>query len=181
MHIGANCKAWYTEYKVDASGHVDFTMESVVYMGEATLESCKALPTVPPLADAFNLGVLPKPCIVEYDNGMLGLLSRFALVVKRSVRVRGSAFEVKWPTAFPGEGWTAVLPGDEIYLNPMEMANADRFKAFCCKSCVMPDDEDMIGCENDKCSHGEWFHLNCVGLTAVPAGAFYCEKCADNL
>jgi hypothetical protein len=37
----------------------------------------------------------------------------------------------------------------------------------------------MVGCENDTCNHGKWFHLECVGLTAVPNGPFYCEKCAE--
>ncbi|CAN0554378.1 unnamed protein product, partial [Ectocarpus sp. 8 AP-2014] len=26
---------------------------------------------------------------------------------------------------------------------------------------------DMIGCDNEDCEHGEWFHYHCVGLEMV--------------
>lgn len=35
---------------------------------------------------------------------------------------------------------------------------------------------DMIGCDNDDCEI-EWFHFECVGLTAQPAGKWYCPEC----
>ncbi|KAL3423679.1 PHD-finger domain-containing protein [Phlyctema vagabunda] len=39
----------------------------------------------------------------------------------------------------------------------------------------------MIGCENDQCEK-EWFHLECVGLTEIPARTtkWYCPDCRVN-
>jgi hypothetical protein len=27
----------------------------------------------------------------------------------------------------------------------------------------------MVGCDNDNCKNGEWFHLGCVSLKDAPA------------
>lgn len=35
---------------------------------------------------------------------------------------------------------------------------------------------DMIGCDNPNCAL-EWFHYQCVGLTAPPKGKWYCKEC----
>ncbi|ORY66625.1 hypothetical protein BCR35DRAFT_282865 [Leucosporidium creatinivorum] len=35
---------------------------------------------------------------------------------------------------------------------------------------------DMIGCENEDCLR-EWFHMECVGLTAAPSGVWFCRDC----
>ena len=35
---------------------------------------------------------------------------------------------------------------------------------------------EMIGCDNDNCKI-EWFHTECVGLTAPPKGTWYCPDC----
>eukprot|EP00039_Didymoeca_costata_P015745 m.272660 g.272660 ORF g.272660 m.272660 type:complete len:245 (-) comp16275_c7_seq1:5335-6069(-) len=35
----------------------------------------------------------------------------------------------------------------------------------------------MVGCENENCQNGEWFHLECVGLTEVPKGKWWCPAC----
>jgi hypothetical protein len=34
----------------------------------------------------------------------------------------------------------------------------------------------MVACDGENCPH-EWFHYDCVGLTAPPKGAWYCEHC----
>ncbi|KAH8835067.1 hypothetical protein DL96DRAFT_21045 [Flagelloscypha sp. PMI_526] len=34
----------------------------------------------------------------------------------------------------------------------------------------------MIGCDNQKCEK-EWFHIECVGLSDVPDGGWYCDVC----
>ncbi|KAI8818478.1 inhibitor of growth proteins N-terminal histone-binding-domain-containing protein [Fimicolochytrium jonesii] len=36
---------------------------------------------------------------------------------------------------------------------------------------------DMIGCDNSDCDL-EWFHYECVGLTAPPKGSWFCPACA---
>eukprot|EP00037_Helgoeca_nana_P033244 m.417156 g.417156 ORF g.417156 m.417156 type:complete len:297 (-) comp30308_c0_seq1:400-1290(-) len=36
---------------------------------------------------------------------------------------------------------------------------------------------DMVGCDNDDCESGEWFHYKCVGLTEEPNGTWYCFEC----
>lgn len=36
---------------------------------------------------------------------------------------------------------------------------------------------DMIGCDNPQCVI-EWFHYQCVGLSAPPRGKWYCPDCA---
>lgn len=35
---------------------------------------------------------------------------------------------------------------------------------------------DMIGCDNDDCSI-EWFHFECLGITVLPKGKWYCPDC----
>lgn len=36
---------------------------------------------------------------------------------------------------------------------------------------------EMIGCDNPDCPI-EWFHFNCVGLSAKPKGKWFCSKCS---
>ena len=41
---------------------------------------------------------------------------------------------------------------------------------LCVFGCVSLDDEDepMVGCDNNECRHGAWFHFKCVGVRKVP-------------
>ncbi|XP_063710544.1 inhibitor of growth protein 4-like isoform X2 [Symsagittifera roscoffensis] len=36
---------------------------------------------------------------------------------------------------------------------------------------------EMIGCDNPDCPI-EWFHFNCVGLSAKPKGKWFCSRCS---
>ncbi|XP_070558329.1 inhibitor of growth protein 3-like [Ptychodera flava] len=36
---------------------------------------------------------------------------------------------------------------------------------------------EMVGCDNDDCPNGEWFHYGCVGLSEAPKGKWYCPQC----
>ena len=39
---------------------------------------------------------------------------------------------------------------------------------------------EMVGCDGENCPY-EWFHMECVGLTAPPKGSWYCDEClAEN-
>ncbi|XP_064398780.1 inhibitor of growth protein 5-like isoform X2 [Halichondria panicea] len=38
---------------------------------------------------------------------------------------------------------------------------------------------EMIGCDNADCPI-EWFHFQCVGLTAKPKGKWYCTRCTQD-
>ncbi|CAG8543034.1 7134_t:CDS:2 [Dentiscutata erythropus] len=38
---------------------------------------------------------------------------------------------------------------------------------------------EMIGCDGENCPI-EWYHLDCVGLKAVPEGRWYCDTCIGN-
>ena len=51
----------------------------------------------------------------------------------------------------------------------------DETKPYCL--CGKPQYGEMVGCDNDACASGEWFHLHCVGLTAAPKGAWKCPPC----
>lgn len=33
--------------------------------------------------------------------------------------------------------------------------------------CLAPAALQQIGCDNEDCEHGEWFHYHCVGLQQV--------------
>ncbi|KAH7684574.1 Inhibitor of growth protein 4, partial [Aphelenchoides avenae] len=35
---------------------------------------------------------------------------------------------------------------------------------------------EMVGCDNNDCLI-EWFHFQCVGLTAKPRGKWFCPQC----
>mmetsp|Transcript_18968 Transcript_18968/g.56524 ORF Transcript_18968/g.56524 Transcript_18968/m.56524 type:complete len:245 (-) Transcript_18968:411-1145(-) len=42
--------------------------------------------------------------------------------------------------------------------------------------CQKPSHGEMVACDNDECAL-EWFHYECVGLTAAPVGQWYCPDC----
>ena len=42
--------------------------------------------------------------------------------------------------------------------------------------CKQKKGGDMVGCENRSCP-AQWFHLECVGLTTLPHGKWYCRTC----
>jgi len=42
--------------------------------------------------------------------------------------------------------------------------------------CQKPSYGEMVGCDNAACQY-EWFHYDCVGLKAPPAGKWYCPQC----
>lgn len=61
--------------------------------------------------------------------------------------------------------------------------NDDQSQRYCiCKGFSYGE---MIGCDNENCPHGEWFHLRCVGLTIAtkPSGKqkWYCPRCAADM
>ncbi|KAF0396455.1 inhibitor of growth protein 2-like isoform X3 [Gigaspora margarita] len=39
---------------------------------------------------------------------------------------------------------------------------------------------EMIGCDGENCPI-EWYHLECVGLKAVPEGRWFCDTCIGNV
>ncbi|KAJ3048655.1 Histone acetyltransferase complex subunit [Rhizophlyctis rosea] len=39
---------------------------------------------------------------------------------------------------------------------------------------------DMIACDNPGCPY-EWFHYDCVGLTAPPKGKWFCQDCEASM
>ena len=43
--------------------------------------------------------------------------------------------------------------------------------------CQQPARGDMVACENEQCPL-EWFHLECVHMTQVPDGEWYCSNCS---
>jgi hypothetical protein len=53
---------------------------------------------------------------------------------------------------------------------------------YCTPNCLHQDGE-MVGCDNDNCSHGEWFHLQCVGLKVSPAEdkKWFCPTCKKEM
>jgi len=39
---------------------------------------------------------------------------------------------------------------------------------------------NMVACDNDDCER-EWFHYDCVGITAPPKGSWFCKECIASL
>jgi len=39
----------------------------------------------------------------------------------------------------------------------------------------------MIGCSKDDECATEWFHSECVGLSRVPVGEWYCDECFEDM
>lgn len=51
---------------------------------------------------------------------------------------------------------------------------------YCIPGCTVTVESPMVGCENaEDCVYGEWFHISCVGLSAVPGQKikWYCNQC----
>lgn len=44
--------------------------------------------------------------------------------------------------------------------------------------CQKPSHGEMVACDHDECAT-EWFHYECVGLTAAPVGEWYCPDCEN--
>ena len=49
-------------------------------------------------------------------------------------------------------------------------------KLYC--YCRCPEDGLMIACDNTECKI-EWFHQDCVELTSIPTGDWYCPDCCN--
>jgi hypothetical protein len=45
--------------------------------------------------------------------------------------------------------------------------------------CQGPSHGEMVGCDNEDCEGGEWFHYACVGLTQAPEGEWFCHVCTE--
>lgn len=39
---------------------------------------------------------------------------------------------------------------------------------------------EMVACDNDECEY-EWFHYDCVGITAPPKGEWFCNPCLKKM
>ena len=39
---------------------------------------------------------------------------------------------------------------------------------------------EMVGCDNEECTYGEWFHFECVNLTEAPE-SWYCPDCTSDM
>jgi len=46
--------------------------------------------------------------------------------------------------------------------------------------CEKPSYGEMVGCDGSQCDR-EWFHLGCIGLSALPKGQWFCEECRAKL
>ena len=44
--------------------------------------------------------------------------------------------------------------------------------------CQSEEHGTMIGCDHEGCSIG-WFHIECLELTEIPSGKWYCPNCED--
>lgn len=70
------------------------------------------------------------------------------------------------------------LEGQAVAQNPGTAAKTgavDESEPLYC-SCHRISFGDMIACDNNECPI-EWFHYECVGLTSVPKGKWYCPDC----
>ena len=78
----------------------------------------------------------------------------------------------------PGNNWFHLecldmteddVPDDDFYCTPA----CERRKAYkyCCNVDLGPS-EPMIGCDNESCEKGEWFHLKCINMQEVPGKIF---------
>ncbi|OAD74286.1 hypothetical protein PHYBLDRAFT_95495, partial [Phycomyces blakesleeanus NRRL 1555(-)] len=47
-------------------------------------------------------------------------------------------------------------------------------------SCRQVSFGEMVACDGQNCPY-EWFHMECVGLTAPPKGAWYCNDCLEEM
>ena len=56
----------------------------------------------------------------------------------------------------------------------LETSDANSEPKYC--YCRGPEDGTMIACDNPNCRF-EWFHFECLQLTAIPKGKWYCPDC----
>eukprot|EP00729_Bicosta_minor_P008636 gene8636-23304_t len=65
--------------------------------------------------------------------------------------------------------------------NPAGILPGHTERQYCKRGCVHlgGDFTVTLGCDNDDCQHGAWFHLKCVGLFAPPAESakWFCDGC----
>ena len=45
-----------------------------------------------------------------------------------------------------------------------------------CCYCNGPDEGKMICCDDEECAI-QWFHVDCLKITSIPKGKWYCPDC----
>ncbi|KAJ3869244.1 hypothetical protein EV359DRAFT_76939 [Lentinula novae-zelandiae] len=64
-----------------------------------------------------------------------------------------------------------------VDLNDGDVDGDGEDKPYCI--CQRGSFGEMIACDEPTCEF-EWFHLNCIGLTVAPEGAWICDSCTSN-
>ncbi|KAJ3998163.1 hypothetical protein F5050DRAFT_1567823 [Lentinula boryana] len=64
-----------------------------------------------------------------------------------------------------------------VDLNDGDVDGDGEDKPYCI--CQRGSFGEMIACDEPTCEF-EWFHLNCIGLTVAPEGAWICDSCTNN-
>ncbi|MBW0478671.1 hypothetical protein O181_018386 [Austropuccinia psidii MF-1] len=74
---------------------------------------------------------------------------------------------------------TVTISGENITAD-LKSSQGDEGKLYC--YCKRESFGDMVACDNVDCQSGEWFHLECIGLSFLPdAIEWYCDICAKKL
>ena len=67
-----------------------------------------------------------------------------------------------------------ILPRVLCRAKNTENENCGLREVYC--FCREGEHGDMIACENPSCKY-IWFHFNCVNITSIPSGDWYCPEC----
>jgi PHD-finger len=63
----------------------------------------------------------------------------------------------------------------QVATPPPAAAPSERIYCVCQEA---DDGRPMIACDNEHCPV-EWFHMDCIGVGAVPTESWYCVHCAE--
>lgn len=78
------------------------------------------------------------------------------------------------------ESHTEPCGSQELNSAPTGSQNTGSDLALYC-SCQRVSFGDMVACDNPNCQGGQWFHLECVGLSQLPAedddSHWFCDEC----
>ncbi|CAM9104583.1 unnamed protein product [Ectocarpus fasciculatus] len=134
-------------------------------------ESYGAMPDIPSLAPEMfaehKKTAAAAAAVLAAAGGLAGPQTRAGLAAYPAAALAGGAV---------GAGALGAAAGGAVRRDDLLSTNEP---VYCV--CRQVGWGDMIGCDNEDCEHGEWFHYHCVGLEMVDQkeiGFWLCPGCS---
>lgn len=115
---------------------------------------------------------------IELQRRQLSNQPNFSKIDHHKHKTAKANGERKSERSGPGRPRKYTKEHDDIDQTPFEMPIDPNEPTYC--TCNRVSFGEMIGCDNPDCLI-EWFHFECVGLTAPVKGKWYCDACKEKM